>query len=202
MSISEAYTKIDQQFDSFCDASNNTSQTITLTGNTFIMTDDCQQTFVNKATVRANCEMNDITQNIAQFLSTTEFAREIADEDALKACPDASTPECTATLTESVKKKLRSACSAHNDATQAFTMTDSVIMCDSKTDAVWGNEMDVRSSCLKQQVKDAQTAIEKRTGNGNGNVGIIWLVIGLGLFGCCSVMTVIFIVILANKKKS
>ncbi len=198
MSISEAYSKIDQQFDSFCDASNNTSQSITLTGNTYVMTDNCQQTFVNKATVRANCEMDDITENVAQFLSTTNLGREIADKDT---CADASASECTATLTESIKTKLRSACSSHNDATQSFTMTNSVIMCDSNTDSVWGNEMDVRASCLKQKVLDAQTVIENR-GNDDDD-GTTWLGLGLvvALCCCCCLVVLLFVVIASTPKK-
>lgn len=196
MSISEAYSKIDRQFDSFCDASNNTSQSITLRGNTYIMTDDCKQTFVNKATVRANCKMDDITENVAQFLSTTNLGREIADIDT---CADADA-DCTATLTESIKTKLRSACSSQNDATQSFTKTDSVILCDSNTDSVWGNEMDVRASCLKQQVLDAQTGIES-----GGNSDDDHTTIGLGLVGalcsCCCFLTLLFVVVIASKPK-
>lgn len=148
--LKEIDSTLDTQFKANCLASAESIQEIVLEGVNFIIADNCQFSFKNKASVNNTCEMGPIIDAIAEMAVSAdqEFAKTLQDAQDRQAntkCAD----NCIDKVKVAIKKKLDSDCKTSSKAKQTMKITGGTILCDGNSVAEYGQFSEVRATCLR-----------------------------------------------------
>uniref|UniRef100_A0A6C0IXW7 Uncharacterized protein n=1 Tax=viral metagenome TaxID=1070528 RepID=A0A6C0IXW7_9ZZZZ len=147
----EIDSRLTAQFEANCKSSAQSIQEISLKGVNIIATDNCNISFMNKASVNSSCDMGPIIDAIAEMAVSTdqEFAKKLEDAQDRQANAKCDKDNCTDKLKVSVAKRLTSACESSSKAQQTLELIGATIICDGNSVAKFGNFSEVRASCLR-----------------------------------------------------
>lgn len=152
---------LDLEFQANCSASSSSRQEIELRGVTIVARDDCQINFFNRSTLNSTCDMAAILDRVATLAAD-------ADESFAKTLASADTAgEGDEPLSLQIRKKLSSQCNTSSDAMQTLRIIDSVFVCEGNTKSTYGNETDVRATCLRSVLHDADKKARQEPQNSN-----------------------------------
>ena len=154
--IREIDSEIDAQFRANCNASASGIQVITLKDVTIIARDNCRFSAVNKASLNSTCEMSPIFDAIAEMAVNTdmEFAQRLQDAQDRQANMKCDADNCEDRLKVSIKRRLASACDSKSRAIQTVNVLGGTIFCDGNTIADFGNQTEIRATCLSKLLHD------------------------------------------------
>jgi hypothetical protein len=204
MDLSEIYEIVEFQFGQQCTASSSSKQTISFRNTKMILRDNCKMKMENTAILDSSCQMADIADAIAEEIVKVdlELAKEIQSVQDKKANAQCDADDCVNKVTTAVKKKLLVSCASDASAVQTIKMTDSTVFCDGNSEAGFGQQSEVRASCIKSVLRNAQELrspeklpekLPKKTSPKNNSDRNKLLLLVVALF---------FIVIIVKKKKT
>jgi|GEM_PF-7068209 hypothetical protein len=161
---------LDAQFKINCLASATSIQDIELNKVNVIMGDNCNLTFMNRASVNSSCEMAPIIDAIAEVVVSAdeEFAKTLQDAQDRQANAKCEADNCTDKIKVAIAKNLNSACETAAKAQQTLTLNGANIICDGNTVSKFGNYTEVRAHCLRSLLHDT---VEEVSGQNSENLG-------------------------------
>ena len=163
---------LDAQFKINCLASATSIQNIELNHVSFIMGDNCNLTFRNRASVNSSCEMAPIIDAIAEVVVSAdeEFAKTLQDAQDRQANAKCEADNCTDKIKVAIAKNLNSACATAAKAQQTLTLNGANIICDGNTVSKFGNYTEVRAHCLRSLL-GVEDTVEEVSGQNSENLG-------------------------------
>jgi len=166
----EIDAKLDAQFTANCIASAQSIQEIVLRDVNIIAKDNCNISFMNKASVNSSCDMGPIIDAIAEMAvsENKEFAKTLQDAQDRQANANCEADNCTDKLKVAVTKNLTSACESSSKAEQTMKLIGATIFCDGNSVAEFGNFSEVRATCLRSLLHGG---VEDVSGQNTENLG-------------------------------
>lgn len=149
--LSDIDAVLDVQFKANCNTSAQSIQAITLEGVNIIASDNCQISFMNKASVNSTCDMGPIIDAISEMAVSADkdFAETLQDAQDRQANSKCEADNCVDKVKVAVRRRLTEACESKAKAQQTMKLTGARIFCDGNTVATFGNFSEVRATCLR-----------------------------------------------------